>query len=164
MADIEEEIARWRKLQGEKSLWHSHYDDLCRVMLPRRLGFSTTTVDGERRTDDVFDGTPMQAARSLANAIGGIVRPEGLPKVDMKTDEDGLNEMDEVKDWLSDAEEKLKSAFNNPHARFRQASGEVDQDLVVLGTAVMFISEAPKQNRLYFQSLHLKDATPFFSE
>lgn len=161
---IEELISRWRKLQGEKSQWHSHYDDLARVLLPRRLGFASTTTEGERRNDDIFDGTPMQAARSLANAIGGIVRPEGLPKVEMKTDDDGLNDMDEVKDWLSDAEEKLKNGFNNPHARFRQASGEIDQDLVVFGTAVMFVSEAPRQNRLYFQSMHLKDATPFFSE
>lgn len=162
--NIEELIARWRRLQGEKSQWHSHFDDLCRVMLPRRLGFASTTTEGERRTDDIFDGTPMQAARSLANAIGGIVRPEGLPKVEMKTEDDGLNEMDEVKDWLSGAEETLRNGFNNPHARFRQASGEVDQDLTVLGTAVMFVSESAKQNRLYFQSLHLKDATPFFSE
>ena len=161
---FEELISRWRKLQGEKSKWHSHFDDLARVMLPRRLGFASATSDGERRNDDVFDGTPMQAARSLANAIGGIIRPEGLPKVEMKTDEDALNDMDEVKDWLSDSEEKLKNGFNNPHARFRQASGELDQDLVVFGTAVMFVNEAPRQNRLYFQSLHLKDATPFFSE
>ena len=161
---IEELILRWRKLQGDKSHWHSLWDDLARVMLPRRLGFTTQTVDGDRRTDDIFDGTPMQAARSLSNAIGGMVRPEGLPKVEMKTDDDSLNDLDEVKDWLTDAQEKLKSGFNNPHARFRQASGEIDQDLVVFGTAVMFVSEAPKQNRLFFQSLHLKDATPFFGE
>ena len=161
---IEKLILRWRKLQGEKSQWHAHWDDLARVMLPRRLGFATTTVDGERRDSDIFDGTPMQAARSLANAIGGIVRPEGLPKIEMKAEDDNLNDIDENKDWLEDAGEKLKNAFNNPHARFRQASGEVDQDLVVFGTAVMFVSEAPKNNRLLFQSMHLKDATPFFGE
>jgi len=161
---IEELVSRWKKLNGDKSQWHSLWDDLARVMLPRRLGFTTQTVDGDRRTDDIFDGTPMQAARSLSNAIGGMIRPEGLPKVEMKTDDESLNDLDEVKNWLSDAEEKMRSGFNNPHARFRQASGETDQDLVVFGTAVMFVSEAPKQNRLFFQSLHLKDATPFFGE
>src|SRR3990167_9381587 len=161
---IEELVSRWKKLNGDKSQWHSLWDDLARVMLPRRLGFTTQTVDGDRRTDDIFDGTPMQAARSLSNAIGGMIRPEGLPKVEMKTDDESLNDLDEVKNWLSDAEEKMRSGFNNPHARFRQASGETDQDLVVFGTAVMFVSEAPKQNRLFFQSLHLKDATPFGGE
>ena len=155
-------IQRWKVLQGNKSQWHNHYDDLARVLLPRRLGFASTTIEGERRTDDIFDSTPMQAARGLANAIGGMMRPEGLPKVEMKTDDDRLNNSGEVKEWLSDAEERLKDAFNNPKARFRQASGEVDQDLTVFGTAILFANE--KQNHLLFQSLHLKDATPFFSE
>ena len=133
-------------------------------MLPRRLGFATTTVDGERRTDDIFDGTPMLAARGLANAIGGLIRPEGLPQVKMRVEEDGLNELDEVRDWLYQAETSLKDAFNNPAARFRQASGEVDQDLVVFGTAVMFVAENSRHDKLLFQSLHLRDATPFFGE
>ncbi len=155
-------IERWKALKAKKSMWHSHYDDLARVMLPRRLGFAQTTVDGENRMDDIFDGTPMQAARGLANAIGGMMRPEGLPRIEMKTENDALNEMDEVKDWLSDADERLKNAFNNPDARFRQASGEKDIDLVVFGTAAMFIGEA--RNKLLFQTLHLRDVTPFFSE
>lgn len=155
-------IERWKKLRGDKSHWHQHWDDLARIMLPRRLGFASTTVEGERRTDDIYDSTPMQAARGLSNAIGGMMRPEGLPEVEMMTDEDALNNMDEVKDWLADSESRLKDAFNNPKARFRQASGEKDQDLVVFGTAVMFIGESP--NNLLFQSIHLKDATVFFNE
>ncbi len=164
MEPIGELLERWRRLQGEKAQWHSHYDDLARVMLPRRLGFASTTVDGERRTDDIFDGTPMLAARGLANAIGGLIRPEGLPQVKMRVEEDGLNELDEVRDWLYQAETSLKEAFNSPAARFRQASGEVDQDLVVFGTAVMFVAENSKHDKLLFQSLHLRDATPFFGE
>jgi len=72
---------RWETLKGDKSKWNSHWDDLARVQLPRRLGFASTTVEGERRTDDIFDGTPMQAARGLANAVGGMLRPGGLPEV-----------------------------------------------------------------------------------
>lgn len=159
---VKEIILRWKALKSKKSMWHNHYDDLARVMLPRRLGFAQTVIDGENRMDDIFDGTPMQAARGLANSIGGMMRPEGLPRIEMKTQEDRLNNLDEVKDWLADSDERLKNAFNNPDARFRQASGEKDQDLVVFGTAVMFIGEA--RNRLLFQSLHLKDITPFFSE
>jgi len=159
---IKQIIQRWKTLKSEKSQWHNHYDDLARVMLPRRVGFSQTTITGETRLDDIFDGTPMQAARGLSNAIGGLMRPEGLPKIEMKTENDALNQLDEVKDWLADSDDRLKSAFNNPDSRFRQASGEKDQDLVVFGTAVMFIGE--ERNRLLFQTLHLKDATPFFSE
>lgn len=162
--NVEQIIKRWEKLSEEKSRWHSLWDDLARVMLPRRLGFSQTTVEGERRTEDIFDSTPMQAARGLANAIGGIIRPQGIPEVKMRAEDDQVNNLEEAKAWLFDSEERLKAAFNNPKARFRQASGEVDQDLVVFGTADMFVGESIHRNSLIFQSEHLKDVTIFFNE
>ncbi len=162
MANITEILRRWKRLKTDKSQWHEHYDDLARIFLPRRLGFASTTIVGERRTEDLYDSTPMQAARGLANAIGGMMRPEGLPEVQMMTDSDKLNNSEEVKVWLADSEERLKDAFNNPKARFRQASSEKDLDLVVFGNAPMFIGET--RNSLLFQSIHLKDVTPFFNE
>ena len=47
------------------------WEDQGRVMLPRRQGFITQTIEGDRRTDQIFDGTPMQAARGLANEHDG---------------------------------------------------------------------------------------------
>lgn len=164
MADIPAILKRWRKIDADKSQWHGLWDDLARVMLPRRVGFVSTTIEGERRTDDIFDGTPMQAARTLANAIGGLLRPEGLPEVSMKADDDGLDALEEVQTWFADSEGRLRNAFNNPKARYRQASGETDQDLVVLGTSIKFVGESAKRDSLLFQSLHLKDAAVFFND
>ena len=142
MSEIDDLIQRWSRLNGEKSVWHSHWEDLARVMLPRRMGFMSTTIEGERRTDDIFDGTPMQAARGLANAVGGFMRPNGLPSFDVVADDDDLNNLEEVKAWLADSKTRLIDAFNNPKARYRQVSAEIDQDLVVFGTAVEFVGES----------------------
>ena len=161
---VDKLITRWRKLAGDKSRRHSHWDDLARVMLPRRMGFTTTVVEGERRTDDIYDGTPMQAARGLANAIGGMMRPSGIPQIQMRADDDALNNLGEAKDWLADSTDRFLNAYSNPKARYLQVAPEIDQDLVVFGTAVEFVGESKNRNRLLFQSLHLKDVTPFFSE
>lgn len=161
---IDKLISRWRKLSGDKGLWHQHWDDLARVMLPRRMGFTTTVIEGERRTDDIFDGTPMQAARGLANAIGGMMRPQGLPEIQMVAGDDALNNIGEAQDWLADSTDRLRNAFINPRARYLQVAPEIDQDLVVFGTGVEFVGESLDKNSLLFQSLHLKDVTPFFSE
>lgn len=157
-------ISRWRKLSGEKSRRHSHLDDLARIMLPRRMGFTTTVIEGERRTDDIYDGTPMQAARGLSNAIGGMMRPSGTPQIKMRADDDALNNLGEAQDWLADSTDRLLNAFSNPKARYLQVAPEVDQDLVVFGEAVEFIGESKNRRNLLFQSLHLKDVTPIFSE
>ena len=157
-------IKRWQFLQGEKGQLSQHYEDLARVLHPSRMGFTTSLNPGERRTDEIYDGTPMQARRGLANAIGGMLRPQGLPEADISPENDSLKEHEEAQEWLTDTKEKLLSGFDNPKARFRQASGEVDNDLVTFGTAIMFIGESAARNRLMFQSTHLKDSTIAFTE
>ncbi len=153
-------IRLFRDRQSGRSVWNEHWDDLVRVMLPRRLGFASAPVSGERRTDDLYDGTPQQAARGLANAIGGMLRPEGQKFFFLKTGENEDEKTGEAKEWLADTEERMDDAFKNPKARFRQATGECDLDLVVLGTGCIFEGEGRELNHLLFQSVHLKDAFP----
>lgn len=155
-------IKRRDSLVERRGQWASHWDDLARVQLPRRLGFVSQTTEGDRRTEEIYDGTPMQAARGLANALGGMLRPDGEDWHQIKTVDDADEKTDEAKDWLADVDKKMREAIENPKARFRQATGEVDIDEVVLGTGVLFVGEGDES--LLFQSLHLKDALPIFGE
>lgn len=157
-------IRRWEKGQAAKGQWMSHWDDVTRVQNPRREGFVTTQTEGARRTDDLFDGSPQVAARGLANAVGGMIRPEGEQWPIMRAEDDRLDNSDEVKEWLSDSQRRLLTAIYSPRARFRQATGEVDLDLVTIATGVMFVGEGRSLNHLLFQSLWLRDAVPVFNE
>jgi len=159
---IENVLRRWKKLKGRKSEYHEHFEDLARVMLPTRMGFSTTIVPGQRRNQDTFDGTPMQAARGLANAIGSLMRPQGFPEFGIVTDRDELNAQEESLVWLDDTKRRMLDAFSNPKARFLHSSSEKDRDVVVFGTGSMFIGET--DTSLLFQTQHLKDVTPMFDE
>ncbi len=159
---VKELLRRRQALSKDRGQWESHWDDIAAVQSPRRLGFVTATVEGDRRTEDIYDGTPMQAARGLANAVGGQIRPEGEQYHSIHTVDEADETTDEAKDWLGGVDETMSDAFNNPKARMRQALGEVDMDLVTLGTGVVFTGEG--DTSLLFQSLHLKDAFPFFGE
>ena len=160
-ARVAEILAR-RQTLGERGMWENHWDDLSRVQLTRRMGFVTQTTEGDRRTEDIYDGTPMQAARALANAVGAMIRPEGEDWHKVKAVEDSDESTDEAKDWFAFVDEQQRDALDNSKARFRQATGEADIDLVVLGTGPVFIGET--DTSLLFQSLHLKDTFPFFDE
>jgi hypothetical protein len=155
---------RQKEAAGRRSQFEHHWDDLARVLLPRRQGFTTATEPGEQRVDDVYDGTPMQAARSLANTVGAMIRPEGENLTVIKTENDALMDSGEVQDWLGKSTEELNGGIRNPKARFRQATGEVDLDLVVLGTGILFVGLGAAQNNLIFQSVHLKDGFPMFDD
>jgi len=150
-------VKRHESRMGRRGLWDQHWDDVARVFNPRRQGFVTETVEGDRRTEDIYDSTPMQAARSLANQTGYFLRPEGQTYFSIVADSEVLNDDEEAKLWLSAAEDELNDALENPRARFRQATGEADLDLVTLGTGVLFVGEGARNNSLLFQSVHLKD-------
>lgn len=158
----EELLSRFRRLKSERFEFESHWESLARVMLPGRSGFTSPVTEGERLSDDIFDGTPMQAARGLANAVGSMLRPDGF--VEIKASDDNIDEDDAAKEWLADSTQRMADAFENPKARFRQATGEVDYDLTVLGTGILYIGESRRLNQLLFQSLHLKDACAFFDD
>ena len=86
-------MKRQRAASNRRSLFEQHWDDLARVLLPRRQGFASKTMDGDQRVDDVYDGTPMQAARSLANTVGAMIRPEGQDLTTIKAEDDSLNQI-----------------------------------------------------------------------
>lgn len=155
-------LKRMQDAENTRGQFEEHWDDLTNVMYTRREGFRETMVDGSRRTEDIFDGTPMQAARSLANTVGSMLRPEGEVLVKVSSDNKQILDDGQASAWLADTTARLDAAMRNPAARFRQATGELDLDLVVLGTGVMFIGMNATNQNLIFRSLHLKDTFPIF--
>lgn len=157
MDNVREIIRRAKDAKGRQGQWYTYWDDLARVHIPRMLGFMEQRPEAERQ-DDIFDGTPMHAARGLANAIGGLLRPDGEDWVRIKAEDDALNSNDEAKRWLDFASVRLRAAMENPKARMRQATGEVDLMLVVFGTGPLFIGENKTRDRLLYQAVPLRDA------
>ena len=148
-------LERLDRLKADRRIWDDHYESLARVFLPRRLGFTSSRPEGERRTEELYDGTPQQAARSLATALDGLLKPRTEMWVRTRAAEDTVDNDPEVRDWFRIVDERLFRAIYNPRARFQQASGEVDHDLAVLGTGALFIGEARSLDRLSFASQDL---------
>ena len=104
----------------------------------------------------------MQGARSLANTIGAMIRPEGEVFTTIRTEDDRLEKDEAAAEWLAMATEINDANIRNPRARMRQATGEVDRDLVVFGTGYLFTGLALSREHLHFHSMHLKDGTRSF--
>ena len=160
--EIDDLLARHQRLKEQRRAWESHWQELAEVMLPRRADFTGDKdgggrASGERRSDNLFDGTPMLARRGLAAAIDGLLKPKTARWFRIRTLDDSLGEDESVKRWLESAEERLYRALYDRRARFIQRSGEVDDDLVTFGTGVLFVGEGRALNRLEIRSFHLKD-------
>lgn len=157
-------LARWRDEEARKQPWNAHWEDLSRLMSVRRMGFVSTPEEGGSRVEDLFDGSPMQAARGLANALGGLLRPEGQDWFKLRVDDDQAEADGAAQEWLAQSEEELRDAVEAPQARFGQATGEADLDLVVLGTAILYVGDGKRPGDLLYQSIALTDGTPLFDE
>ena len=158
MTAIADLIARQQRLASDRGVWESHWQDLADLILPRRAEFTGTRSPGQKRTERQFDGTPMQAARGLAAALDGLIKSKSDKWFGIRAADPDLNDRPDVKRWFEDAEVRMNQEFYNPKARFLHRSAEVDLDLVVFGTGVLFIGEAVGAGRLMFRSYHLKDA------
>jgi hypothetical protein len=156
--EVTDILQRFKTLKDDRREWESHWQELAEVMLPRRAGFTSDARPGAKQTEKIFDGTPMLARRGLAAAIDGILKPKTNRWFRVRTEDEGLNENEEVRAWLERVEERLFAAIYNPRARFIQRSGEVDDDLVTFGTGVLYIGESSAFDRLSFRSAHLRDA------
>lgn len=142
-----------------RSTWESHWQRLGELMLPRMADFTTTQTPGDHRNDDVFDGTPRLAARSLATAIDGLMKPKSQNWFEVRAKDEALNELDEVKRWSEEVSKRMRAAIYVPEARFLQASAEVDLSLVVFGTGGLFIGTQVNSKglpRLLFKALPLR--------
>ena len=155
--EIEDLLSRHKALKAERRHWEQHWQELAEVMLPRRAEFTTTPVPGDKRTSQIYDGTPMQARRSLATTVHGLLTPRASPWFFLKAADEALNRDDEVKLWLEDAERRLRAAIYDRRTHFVQRASEMYNDLVTFGTGLMFIGEGKSLNRLLFRSFHLKD-------
>lgn len=155
--EIQQLLDRHSRLLERRRQWESHWQDLGEVFLTRRADFTRSRTPGEKRTERQFDGIPMQAARNLAASLDGLLKPKSQRWFSIRADDERVDELEEVRRWLEDAEERMYVAFYDPDSRFLQRSNEVDLDLVVFGTGVLFIGEKIGSARLVFRSQHLKD-------
>jgi hypothetical protein len=107
-------IARQKSLSDSRRSWEAHWQELAEYLLPKRADFTVTRSSGDKRTEKQFDATPMQAARSLAASLDGLLKPKTQRWFALKAVEESFNEIHEVKRWLRVVEDRSFDSFYEP--------------------------------------------------
>lgn len=150
-------LSQYDVLKNQRSRLNSLWEEIAEVLSPDRVGFS-----GGRRGDvapsKIFDTAPLVAKRGLVNALGGMLRPKSSSAgkwFSIVPEDEELMDSREVKVWVNRAEERMWRSMYNPRARFIEATGECDDDIVTFGTAVGFCGLRNDGNGLLFRSFNL---------
>jgi len=157
MSEIHDLLDLSKRMDQQKSPWLEYWQQLGDILLPNRADFIKANQQAKARTDRIYDGTPRQAARQLASTIDGLLKPKTHQWFWISLDNEDLMQVEEIKLWLEDVAEQMRTAIYKKAARFTQRSAEVDESLVVFGTGALWVGANQENTGLLFRSFHLRD-------
>ncbi|MGH2927928.1 MAG: portal protein, partial [Solirubrobacteraceae bacterium] len=158
MADerAREIIRLWERLNGDRTTWLVHWQDVTDYMLPNRADYIIERTPGMKRMAKVFDSTPIWAAEQSAGGFYGLLTSPTLQWFFLEPEDDRLGQVPEVAAWLDEAARRLYAIFNGPRYNFASQAHELYLDLVTIGTAAMAVLESPR-SKLRFSTRHMRE-------
>ena len=147
-------LARFDRLKGQRQNWETHWQEVADYMQPRKADVTKTRSRGDKRTELIFDSSPIQAVELLAASLHGMMTNPSTPWFSLRFKNSDLEMEDEAKLWLEDATEVMYSAFNR--SNFQQEIFELYHDLITFGTAAMHIQE-DNEDVLKFSTRHINE-------
>ena len=147
-------IARFDRLKTQRQNWETHWQEVADYMQPRKADVTKTRSKGDKRTELIFDASPIQAVELLAASLHGMLTNPATPWFSLRFKNPDLENEDEAKLWLENATEVMYTAFNR--SNFQQEIFELYHDLITFGTAAMFIEE-DDDDIIKFSTRHINE-------
>ena len=66
-------IKRLKDLEVQRDYWNTHFQELADYMLPRKSDIVKKRSRGEKRMENIFDGTALQAVDLLSASLHGML-------------------------------------------------------------------------------------------
>ena len=142
------------RLMEKRSNWENHWQEVSDYMLPRKAEVTKERARGDKRNTVIFDATALHALELLAASLHGMLTSSANRWFSLRYKEEILNESDEAKEWLEDAESRMYSAISR--SNFQQEIFECYHDLIAFGTACLLIEE-DKEDIFNFSARHIKE-------
>jgi hypothetical protein len=133
-------MKRVSALKQERSSWIEHWRDLNDYILPRRGRFMASERNkGTKANRNIINSTATRAVRILASGMMAGITSPARPWFRLTTPDPDLAEFHTVKQWLHDAEDRVREAFAK--SNIYNALPLQYVDLSCFGTAPAIIDE-----------------------
>ena len=144
---------RYKTLQTQRSNWEKHWQELADYMLPRKADITKKRTQGDKRTELIYDGTAIHAVELLSSSLHGMLTSPVSPWFSMRYRDPVLQKDDAANEWLELSLDQMYQAFNR--SNFQQEIHELFYDLVVFGTAALFVDM--DEQGLRFNARHIAE-------
>ena len=147
-------LSRYERLEGQRQNWETHWQEVADYMQPRKADVTKKRARGDKRMEQVFDSSPIQAVELLAASLHGMLTNPSTPWFTLRFKDEDIENEDEAKLWLEEATATMYTAFNR--SNFQQEIFELYHDLITFGTAAMFIEE-DDDDIIKFSTRHINE-------
>ena len=147
-------LSRYERLEGQRQNWETHWQEVADYMQPRKADVTKQRARGDKRMEQVFDSSPIQAVELLSASLHGMMTNPSTPWFTLRFKDEDIDNEDEAKIWLESATEVMYTAFNR--SNFQQEIFELYHDLITFGTAAMFIEE-DDEDIIKFSTRHINE-------
>jgi hypothetical protein len=141
-------------LVDKRKTWEEHWQQVSDYCLPRKAEVTKERSPGDKRHVIVFDNTAIHALELLASSLHGMLTSSANRWFALRFREPALNDLDEAKEWLDDATNKMYNVFAK--SNFQQEVFECYHDLIAFGTACLLVEE-DKNDVVRFSDRHIKE-------
>lgn len=149
-------IRKLEKMNGDRSTFENHWDEVARLVLTRQDDFQNKhQTPGQRRGKDKYDDTAPLALERGAAAIEGILIPRGQQWHTIGLPEE-LLEDHEANVWAEDLTDFLFRKRYSAKANFASQAHEYIMSLLAFGTSVMAVEDIVGHGVRY-KNLHLSE-------
>ena len=147
-------LSRYERLEGQRQNWETHWQEVADYMQPRKADVTKQRARGDKRMEQVFDSSPIQAVELLAASLHGMLTNPSTPWFTLRFKDEEIENEDEAKLWLEASTDAMYTAFNR--SNFQQEIFELYHDLITFGTAAMFIEE-DDEDIIKFSTRHINE-------
>lgn len=140
-ARLSEVLKRYQSARNKRSQWERLWDECYDYALPQRGGFGEFQRAGERKTDQIYDATAMDAADQLASSMLGNLTPTWSQWFGLKPGPDlNVQEAEKLAPVLEKAAKTIQDHFDR--SNFAVEIHQCYLDLIVGGTASLVFEES----------------------
>ncbi len=134
-------LQRYESAKGRRDDWAQLWQDCYDFALPQRGGFTRVLSPGKARTNNIYDGTAMDAVDQLAASLLGHLTPSWSQWFGLKPGPDlSPEEADALSPVLEKAAQTIQAHFDR--SNFAVEIHQCYLDLVVGGSAALLFEEA----------------------
>lgn len=155
--DVNTILKHQEQLANKRSNWESWWEDIAYRVMPAAAQFTTTSEEGERRTERLFDGTAVTANERFASVMEDLLTPRSQRWHGLAPEDSDLEDNHEVQVYFEEVTRILFAMRYRPQANFASQKHQGYMSVGAFGNSCLFIDEEVGSGPRYRQ-IHMREA------